>query len=66
MSFIEGIVVSSLDWDNWDVGDISLTGVVSFLLEEGFSCSWRITVGNGIRPISSLSKAYQIFIFIFN
>jgi hypothetical protein len=58
MSLTEGggVLVRSVDWDSWDVGDISLETLLSFLISIGFSCSCRTTVGNGSLPISSLSK----------
>ncbi len=59
MSLIEGAFeTSSVDWESWDVGDISLNGLDSVLIINVFSCSWRITVGNGVLPISSLSRRY--------
>jgi hypothetical protein len=66
MSLTEGGFVRSLDWDNCDVGDISLALLISFLITKSFSSSCRITVGNGILPVSSLSKWIYYLFDIFN
>jgi hypothetical protein len=58
MSFTGGVFVLSVDWDNWDMGDISRKGTSSFLFNNGFCCSWPMTVGNGILDTSIVNVEF--------